>query len=443
MSRGWSSPWDGGNRRVLGLVLAAVVGWDLLSLVDELVIDPGHALPHPGAPRWLSTLAGSPVAVLALAVLGAIAAVAYARDRRPLGAGALALVCSGVLVEAAAAHGAGPYRARFFVGAMLLGALLGRVWSRIVGDGDEARAAEAGAVAMLAATYVGAATSKLGGAGLAWADATTLRAVALAHAPVDGASPATWLAHAPGVARGFAIATVIVQLGALAYPWSARTRTIAGVGLVGFHVGVATFASIGYWEPVVLLLAFSLPWPRWIPRLRAPPVPTLADRDPWSSALAAANRRANMVIGAIVLAIVAVAWLVPWRRYTELHHRPRGLEGGDSQPREPLERFGPLALGDRLAGGWRIDALAREPTRAMVVLRHDTRRRAVLWISAVPPAEAKAGAERPSPFDTSNVRVAYEGRDASEFTAAARELSARLDAAATSPDAVAAWLRGA
>jgi len=435
--RGWTSPWDGGNRRALSVALAAVVGWDLLALVHELVIDPGNALPHPSAPRWLSTLAGSPVAVLALAIAGVIAATAYARERRPIGSGALALACSGVLVEAAAAHGSGPYRARFFVGAMLLGALLGRVWSRIVGDGEEARAAEAGAVAMLAATYVGAATSKLGGAGLAWADATTLRAVALAHAPIDGASPATWLAHAPGVARGFAIATMLVQLSALAHPWSARTRTITCVLLVGFHLGVATFASIGYWQPVVLLLAFSLPWPRWIPRLRAPTLPTLADRDPWSSALAAANARANAVIGAIVLAIVAAAWLLPWRRYTDLHHRPRGLDGGDSQPREPLERLGPLAVGDRLAGGWRIDALAREPTRAMVVLRSDTRRRAVLWISAPVPSDA-----RPSPFDTSNVRVSYEGTDAREFEAAARELSDRLDAAATSTGAVAAWLRG-
>lgn len=417
----WSSPWDGGDRRVLAIVLSAVACWDLLTLAVELTLEPASGLPHPGAPSWL--LARSSFAVIAVALLGVVAAIAHARERFPIASALVVLACSGVLAEAAAARGPGPYRARFFIGAMLLGAVIGRVWARIAKD-DERRAAEAGAVAMLAATWVGAATSKLGGAGMGWADATTLRAVALAHAPVDASTPTAWLAHAPGAARAFAIATVIVQAGALLHPWTKMLRAITAIALIGFHVGVAVFAGIGYWEPVVLLLAFSLPWPRWIPRLRV---------DDESHA-PVAFARAHAIVAALLAVIVALAWLVPWRRYTDLHHRPRGLEGGASMARESIETLGPIAIGDRLAGDWRIDALAREPTRAMVVLRHAQGRRAVLWISP------RIGDAPGSPFDRTHVRIAYEGSDATALAPAARELGDHLDAAASTPADVAAWL---
>jgi hypothetical protein len=418
----WSSPWDGGDRRVLAVVLSVVACWDLLGLVVEL-FEPAVGLPHPGAPAWLLALAGSRIAVVAIAVLGVVGAWLHARERRPIAAALVVLACSGVLVEAAAARGPGPYRARFFVGAMLLGAVLGRVWARRCGD-DERRAAEAGAVAMLAVTWIGAATSKLGGAGIGWADATTLRAVALAHAPVDASTPAAWLAHAPGAARAFAIATMIVQLGAVLHPWRAGWRTVTGVLLIGFHVGVAVFAGIGYWEPVVLLAAFSLPWPRLVLRLRA--ASTIV-RD-------ASPARAHATVATIMGIVVAIAWLVPWRRYTDEHHRPRGLAGGSSVARESIDALGPVKVGDRLAGGWRIDAIAREPGRAMMVLRHDAGPRAVLWISP------RIGDAPGSPFDRASVRIAYEGSDAATFAPAARDVAQRLDAAAESPDTVASWL---
>ncbi|HWB77797.1 MAG TPA: hypothetical protein VG755_22675 [Nannocystaceae bacterium] len=419
----WSSPWDGGDRRVLAVVLAMVACWDLLALAFELALEPSSGLPHPSAPAWLLAIAESSFAVIVVASIGVAAAIAYARERLAIASALVVLVCSGVLVEAAAARGPGPYRARFFIGAMLLGAVIGRVWARIAKD-DERRAAEAGAVAMLAATWLGAATSKLGGAGIGWADATTLRAVALAHAPVDGSTPTAWLAHAPGAARAFAIATVIVQAVALLHPWTKTLRAITAIALIGFHVGVAVFAGIGYWEPVVLLLAFSLPWPRWLPRLRMP--------DEAYAPIAVA--RAHAIVAALLAVIVALAWLIPWRSYTDLHHRPRSLADGASVARESLATLGPIAVGDRLAGDWRIDAIAREPTRAMVVLRHGEDRRAVLWVSP------RLGDAPGSPFDRTHVRLAYEGRDATALTPAARELGARLDAAANSPADVAAWL---
>jgi hypothetical protein len=125
---------------------------------------------------------------------------------------------------------------------------------------------------------------------------------------------------------------------------------------------------------------------------------------------------------------------VPWRRYTDLHHRPRGLAGGASVARESIDVLGPIAVGDALAAGWRIDAIAREPTRAMVVLRKGEGRRAVLWVSP------RIGDAPGSPFDRTRVRVAYEGSDATELAPAARDLGERLDAAAKRPEDVAAWL---
>ncbi|MFO0631754.1 MAG: hypothetical protein U0168_02785 [Nannocystaceae bacterium] len=154
--------------------------------------------------------------------------------------------------------------------------------------------ARTGALACLGGCYVAAATSKLLGAGPTWIDGDTLRAVALSHAHVDGAALTDWLAHSPRP-RALAGATLAVQLGGgvgLLVP--GRARVIAAASLVAFHLGVAAFTRIGYWQPVALLLALAGPWSR-ADDTAAAQQPARADR---------------AVLLAIVIA-TAIAWLSP------------------------------------------------------------------------------------------------------------------------------------
>lgn len=411
------SPWDGGDRRALVIAIAAVGAWDLGTVALELVAHPSGP-PHPDAPGWLLAIADAPALVVVLALVGMAGLVLFARARTRLAGSVVALASSAVLGEALAAASQGPWRARFFVGAALLGALVGEAWARWAGAGPttRARALEAAALGMLAATWFGAGASKLGGAGLAWADATTLRAIAVAHAHVDAPGLAATVAGSAGAARALAGATLLVQLAAPALLLSARVRFVVALAIVGFHVGVAVVTRIGYWQPVVLLLAFALPWPRWFPQLRVaaidepPPVHT---------------RRATTRMIALAVVLVAIAWWPGVRAYTAGHHRGRAGTPTPVVARQVVERFGPLAVGDALPGGWRIAELAREDARTLVVIAHADHGRVVLWVAKRTPTSAH------SPFDGESVAVAY-GQAAAPvdaFAPAARECARRLDAA--------------
>ncbi len=406
--------WTHGDRVWLWRVLAAVVVANLLEVTLSLWA-PTHVPSHPSAPAWLLGFAGTRAAVGAVAVLGILGAVASARRDAGVASTLLWLVSIAVLVEADAARGPGPYRGWFFVGAVGLGVVVGRLWARAGGrTALEPAAAELGGLALLAACYLGAATSKLGGAGLGWADATTLRAVALAHALVDSGGLTAWLADSPGVATVLSWATIAIQFGAIGLVVGPRARVAAMLGLVAFHLGVAGFARIGYWSPVVLLLAFGLPWPRWIKAIR-----TSEDDPAWEVA-----PRADRWLGAVLVLVLALAWLLPLGEYTAGHHRPRTLDDhGEVAAREPLTEWGPLQVGDPLGEGWQLDAIEREPRRVMLVLHHAEHGRVVLWVSA-----REAGQGRGSPFDRRELRIAYEGGGLERpFAVAARAVADRLD----------------
>ncbi|HET6582398.1 MAG TPA: hypothetical protein VFG69_03100 [Nannocystaceae bacterium] len=411
------SPWDGGDRRALFAAIAIVGAWDIVGLAIDLLGRPDEPV-HPGAPRWLLAFADAPVLVLAVALVGLAALAASLRERRRLPAFVVAIASSALLVEALAAASDGPWRARFFVGAALLGAVLAEGWARGASVDIRARAAERGALAMLAATWFGAGLSKIAGAGESWADATTMRAIAAAHAHIDAPGLAQLVIDAPTLARSLALAAVLTQLAAPALLAGPRWRTLAALGLVAFHLGVALVTRIGYWQPVALLLAFALPWPRWIPALRRV--------SPESTGHASGGP--SRVRLAIVLAtIVGIAWWPGVRAYTELHHRPRSLDdAGLVVARHGIAAFGPLVPGALLVDGWRIAALQREDESVVAVIEHERGARAVLRVS--PRDRARA----PSPFDGEHVAVAYGEASVplTAFAAAAHELSRRLDAAA-------------
>lgn len=408
--------WSGGDRVWLARVIAAVAIENLVEMARAI----GHGAPtpaHPGAPGWLLAIAGSVAATIGIAAFGIVAAFASGRRDAALRWTCAWIVAGAILAETHAAAGPGPYRGWFFVGAVGVGVGLGRLWARSAARRDlEPAAAELGALALLSACYFGAATSKLGGAGASWADATTLRAVALAHAHVDAPGLSAWLADAPSVATVLAGATIAIQLCAIGLWLGPRSRVVATLGLVGFHVGVAAFARIGYWSPVALLLALGLPWPRWIAALRN----TTVELGETTAAMRGSDRKVALGL----VAIVVVAWALPIRGYTDGHHRSRTLDAGATAAREPLVVWGPLRTGEAIVDGWIIDAIEREPSRVMVVLAHPDHGRAVLWISAREP-----GAGRGSPFDRPGLRIAYEGADRVRlFAAAAGVIADRLAA---------------
>jgi hypothetical protein len=406
--------WDRGDRIWLARILAAVAVANLVSVAIGFW-EPAVVPPHPGAPAWLLALADTPWATAIIATIGIVAALASARKHPGIATTIVWLAASALLVEAAAARGPGPYRGWFFVGAAGIGAVIGRAWARL-GDRRELESAatELGVLATLAACYVGAASSKLLGSGASWADATTLRAVALAHAHVDDPGLAQWLADAPHAASVLSWATVVIQLSAIGLVLGPVPRMLAVIGLVAFHLGVAAFARIGYWSPVMLLLVFGLPWPRWIARLRT------SDPDPaWTI-----TPRADRITLAILAVAVALAWLVPIRDYAAGHHRPRTLDDAGASPsRTPIDTFGPLSVGLALGHDWHIDAIERERSRAMIVIAHPMHGRAVLWVSAKDPTDHHG-----SPFDRGTIAIAYEGSDARRFTPAAQRVADLLAA---------------
>lgn len=309
-----SSPYDGHGRAGLRATLAAVLAFDTL-LVSHFLASahPGPAS-HPHAPAWLLAFAGRTWAIAPVATVAIAALVAFARRPAALLPGWIALACVGLLVEAHAACIEGPYRIFFSGGAAMLGWLVGASFSE--------RHAELGAAAGLAATYVNAIASKVTAGGIGWTGADSLRAVVLTQHHVGG----SWLsnAYASAVAGHGWLAgtlvtlTLVAQASALAYPWHRTTRAISGALLLAFHANTAILTPLFFPQAMVLLLAFSFPWPAVAARLMRKTTTHAAHEH--APALRA-TRKARLVLVATAVAGGLVAWTSPLRSYTLAHHR--------------------------------------------------------------------------------------------------------------------------
>jgi len=124
---------------------------------------------------------------------------------------------------------------------------------------------------------------------------------------VDDSSPLALYARVVvdngGVARALSVATLVIQLGAVAYVVGPRLRMVWGALLLSFHVNVALLSqSIFYVQSCVLLMAFSFPWGR-ILRKKRPMPPALALAPD-------ATRAATLRVARWVTVAVAAAWLM-------------------------------------------------------------------------------------------------------------------------------------
>ncbi|APR79813.1 Hypothetical protein A7982_05160 [Minicystis rosea] len=387
-----SSPWDGASRRPLRTVLALLAAGDAVALTIGVATNPPSSISHPLAPRLLLSLGGHPERVAPLALVTLFALHRFAASAAAIGPGIVALASLALLCETHAALIEGPMRIFFATGATLVGWLAGLGYARLLGhrrdDGESERLAEMGAVAALCATYAGAIISKLWVAGFSWADAQSLRALIFSQRGILERSPfdvyALTVASQPSLAWALAAFTMVIQLGALIYPLSRRTRAICGTLLLGFHINVWMLTPILFTESMILLVAFSYPWPRWIGRLGAPAAAP-ATEAPSRARIHEATLRA----AAFVLVLAGIAALLPVRTYTSLHHHRSSFaareDGAPATNPEVRAWLGGLQPGDLLAG-YRVEAIrgpragsidvqvSRDGTRFdLSVIRHGSR----------------------------------------------------------------------
>lgn len=416
--------------------LALVAGVDVLVVAANLAVTEPGPLVHPDAPGLLRVLFHRPLPVALLAITGSLALVQFGRGRHQALCGAIAVAVLAWLTEAHAALVGGPMRSFFTAGAMLLGWVFGLACARGASRGPAAQAArrstfessfaEAGAAGALAATYVGAGLSKLVHSGPAWVESARLRVVVLAEHPVDDTSIFGALARAVGASAGLAsalaLATLIIRIGALAYPFSSRARAGVGTALLAFHLSVWALLHILYVEAFVLLVLFSYPWQRlfarWSPRLGAAapstdpePAPTLK-----LGGLAAP--------AALVVATALVVGLPPVRRYTSQHHREGVGGGGDRAQQRPYASD----LRSLLDGLGQADALGPASVSA-IGLGEDGVADVDVMVGADPFTLRVARRGRiahPAPAETGRYELYWAGVDPSRI--ADRDVHAALEA---------------
>ena len=318
MSLGWSSAWDGHDRAPLRIGIAVIAGLELL--VECLQVgwqsrDPARFPPTGTLSEWLGAIPGAALGIEAMILVGL---VALARDRRPVIAGLWVLLWGALLSEWQTQIFASPSRNAFFPGAAMLGWVLGQAWAHETADlRDEAapralreQLGEAGAVACIAAAYLGSCLSKLGAAGLGWADGDQIRALVLWQQPLASWE---WLAayregilRVPALARAASFATLVIEGGALLLLFGPRLRLAWATLLVGLHLNIILLCTMPYLEPMALLGLLAVPWPRL---LRRPAKVSADEESPPSLDGVRMPPAMALWLGGIVL----LAWiLAPW-----------------------------------------------------------------------------------------------------------------------------------
>lgn len=306
------SPYDGYNRATLrvGLSLVAAVVfffevWSVAGMLQDAHFHVSSSVPSAPWMAWS----------LALVVLGGLALVAL--DRWVILAGsAVLLAMLGISLWQISLFGS-PSRNSFFPGAVLFGWIAGQAWARILGGagaaGPEGRAfrerfAEAGAMGCLAAAYVGSACSKLIASGVGWVNHHQLRWLILAQEPI-----ASWhwllayrntILESPTFASFLAFLTLVVEGGGFFFLLGPRLRFLWGLAILGLHLHILLLCTMPYFEPVALVLIFTIPWPAL---LRRPPVvDSFSERHPGLLRVDIPDP-----VWILLSAIIVLGWLLP------------------------------------------------------------------------------------------------------------------------------------
>jgi hypothetical protein len=273
----WRSWWDGRSRAALRIGLPAIMALEQLIEAFQVAAqaaDPTRFPPSGPLSRTLSSVPEAAWGIYAMILLGL---VLVARDRAPVKAGLWALAWATLLSEWQTQIFGSPSRNAFFPGAALLGWVLGQLWATTVLERNpqarhasthrdlRERLGEAGALACIAAAYVGSCTSKLLAAGASWADASQVRALLLWQEPLaDWPWLLAWrdaIVENPSLARAAALATLMIEGGALLLLLGPRLRLLWSAALVGLHLVITLLCTMPYLEPCALLVLLAVPWP--------------------------------------------------------------------------------------------------------------------------------------------------------------------------------------
>lgn len=123
---------------------------------------------------------------------------------------------------------------------------------------------------LLAAMYLAAGIAKLRNSGLGWITSEFL-AQAMVHSYHKGDPATDWglyLAQSPLLCRGFAMSTLVIELGFWVALFSKRARLLLLPAAYGMHVGIFLIMGPGFLNLVVCYL-FWVPWEdlsRWLRR---------------------------------------------------------------------------------------------------------------------------------------------------------------------------------
>lgn len=311
-----SSYWSGRSRAPLRVGLAIISAVIFLVEVSSLADYYQNPLYVPRNAVLVGLIPPTHAVLAAVYLVGLVGLAGVALDRRPARGGLLALFCMALVCEWALELFDSPSHNFFFPGGMLLGWVCGlgcasEIMRRGAVKADpkafREELAEAGAIGVLAALYVGSGVSKLVSGGLGWADTTNLRALVLAQ---RGAGFYRWVdayrelvVQHPRLSQAFAAAALVFELGGFLMLLSPRLRALSGLLLLGLHVNIFLLCDIPYVEPMVLLPLFTLPWPLlWRARGAAVEAPAMM-------APAELPRRVLIVTGLLLYA----AWLLPVR----------------------------------------------------------------------------------------------------------------------------------
>jgi hypothetical protein len=332
----------------------------------------------------------------AVVLLGIAAAVAFARAPGRLWAGASALVALGVLSTAHAQLFGSPWRHLFYSGLCLSGWLLGLALARLRGAPGDESYARIGSLALLSAAYLNAGISKLVYGGFDWLSGLPIQEVVVGQ---DGLVPGgilsvyrIWVATHPAVASLCSVATVGLELAAPLMLAGRTTRTVVALGLFAMHANIYLLSDILYWQSIVFLLLFGLS-----------PDPPGAEPAPAPAAVIASDTR-RFVVTAVLLVLCALVAVGHQGRRFAAAQTARIATGGvpvpdQPPPPTPLRQIGPFAVGDPIAGVWKIDAV-------------DIRDGAILMTLSGPPGRAVfemtcAASDRRGLFDLGAAHIFY------------------------------------
>lgn len=323
----FSSYWEGRSRAGLRIGLVLIV---MLEYVFNLIFLYGTAHDSFFIPKehyLLDLVPFSFWTAVALLVVGVTALIAILRDRRPLSWGVVIMICMALVEEYTLEIEGSPSHNFFYPGSMLFGWLAGLAFARECerqgASGASSGAlreatAEAGAIGVLAALYVGSGVSKLLEAGLGWVDPFHLRATLLMQ---KGLADGPWVTalrelviQHPLLSQYLSAAALVIELGGFVLLFRRPLRLLWGLLILGFHLQVFVLAGIPYLEPMLLVPLFTFPWPAIADRVAGRRVAVLPPTerpagDDGSARLVLPPRRALVV----ALLVMSAAWLLPVR----------------------------------------------------------------------------------------------------------------------------------